>query len=159
MRRFGLLLLAVSMLVGSSASATTCMPPARTEEAVKERIKPVKMVILGRVEEIVCRSWLDGAEIRAENYVRVIVVEGFKGAKTGAVVELGIDKCAYASNYFEIQNTTYLIFAHALGSDGRLHTNECNFFIYETAHELTPGYNAKSKESLAMILKVLRESQ
>jgi len=158
MRRVVLLLSAVSILVGSSASALTCMPPARTEEAVKERIKPVKMVILGRVEEIVCRSWLDGAEIRAENYVRVIVVEGFKGAKTGAVVELGIDRCAYASNYFEIQNT-YLVFAHALGSDGRPHTNECNFFKYETAHELTPGHNAKLKESSAMILKVLRESQ
>jgi hypothetical protein len=158
MRRVVSLLLAVILLVGDSAGALTCMPPVRTEEEARERIKSAEMVILGRVEEIICRSWLDGAEIRGENYVRLIVVEGFKGAKVGAEVTLGIDRCSYASKYFEIRDT-YLIFAHWLGPDGRPHTNECNFFKYEKAHELTPGQNARLREFSALILKVLRDSQ
>ena len=157
-RRVIPLLIASILLAAGSAGALTCMPPPRTEEEARERIKLAEMVILGRVEEISCRLWMDRGEIRGENYVRLMVVEGFKGARAGTEVKLQIDRCSYTSEYFEIQDT-YLIFAHSLGLDGRPHTDECNFFKYEKAHELAPGENARLKELTAVTLKALREPQ
>ena len=124
MRRFVITFCVLAVLSGRADSCSCATLPTDLE-GLKELYDWADLVALVRADESVIREWNEAGTTRQDWFVRVVVVESFKGTEDG--VDVYIEKTPTGSTcdpHFYIRNT-YLVFASGPTANGRYTTGLC----------------------------------
>jgi len=149
-------LFAVLILASRVASPCSCYVPLDDADKVLEIANSSLFVLLGRVEEVTHRTWLENYEEKSELFATVTVVEMFKGPDQVDSVDLETEMSSCIAPFQP--GVTFLFFV-SRSEGGRFgRTSLCSSVTVDWDDASRPMHSDR-KAKIESALKALREAE
>ncbi len=144
------------VLASQTASPCSCVVLLDDADAILSSANNSMYVLLGRVDEVIYRRWLEDYKEKSEIYAEVTVVEMFKGPRDIESVEIDTETSTCSANFQP--GHTLLIFGSRSKSNRFASTSLCSSVVVDRGDASKPmGDDWVTKiESAA---KILREAE
>jgi len=151
---YALVLIVVLFLGSEPAHPCSCKGPPTTEHDSIELIERSDIVLLGRLDEAHVRLWAPEGEEKLQYYVKISVLEWFKGGSGEYEIDIELTSLDCASGLHP--GNTVLIFASVAQDEHRPNTHWCNMHLYELARPDYATENVDLRNRLTPLLEVIR---